>query len=65
MIFEANWGKHGKESGPIRNKEMANYADALICFWDGKSKGTLNMINAARNKGIRCKIFQYRIKKGT
>ena len=42
--FPADWAKHGKAAGPIRNREMAEYADALIAVWDGKSKGTANMI---------------------
>jgi hypothetical protein len=31
---------------------MAQYADALIAFWDGKSKGTANMINEAKKQGL-------------
>lgn len=42
--FPANWSKHGKAAGPIRNREMAEYADALIAIWDGESRGTKNMI---------------------
>ena len=42
--FPADWARHGKAAGPIRNREMAEYADALIAVWDGKSKGTANMI---------------------
>ncbi len=40
----ANWDKHGKAAGPIRNAEMAEIADAAIIIWDGKSTGTKNMI---------------------
>lgn len=40
----ADWSKHGKSAGPIRNREMAEYADAAIIIWDGHSKGALNMI---------------------
>lgn len=43
--FPADWDKHGKAAGPIRNREMAYYADVLIAVWDGKSKGTKNMID--------------------
>ena len=42
--FPADWNKLGKQAGIVRNIEMANYADALIAIWDGKSKGTLHMI---------------------
>jgi hypothetical protein len=42
-VFPADWSKHGKSAGPIRNAEMAKYADALICIrWD-YSKGSKNM----------------------
>jgi len=41
----ANWNAHGKAAGPIRNREMATYADAAIIIWDGTSNGSRNMIN--------------------
>lgn len=42
--FPADWDNYGKAAGPIRNRQMAEYADVLIAVWDGKSKGTNNMI---------------------
>lgn len=42
-IFEADWKTHGKAAGPIRNKEMAEYADILLLIWNGKSRGSANM----------------------
>lgn len=42
--FPADWENYGKAAGPIRNRQMAEYADVLIAVWDGKSKGTNNMI---------------------
>ena len=51
-VFEADWKQHGKAAGPIRNRQMADYADALIAVWDGKSRGTKNMINVAAEKGL-------------
>lgn len=42
--FLADWDKYGKRAGFIRNVEMSRYADALIAFWDGESKGTEHMI---------------------
>lgn len=41
--FPADWKKHGKAAGPIRNREMAAYADVLLLIWDGESKGSSNM----------------------
>jgi predicted Rossmann fold nucleotide-binding protein DprA/Smf involved in DNA uptake len=42
-VFHADWDTHGKPAGHIRNKQMAEYADALLLIWDGKSRGSANM----------------------
>ena len=57
--YPANWQIHGRAAGPIRNKEMANNADALIAFWDGQSRGTRSMINLARKMGLQVAICRY------
>lgn len=51
--FYPDWKQHGKAAGPIRNRQMAEYADALVAIWDGKSKGTKDMIRIAALKGLR------------
>ncbi|MDX1828890.1 MAG: DUF2493 domain-containing protein [Lutibacter sp.] len=48
----ADWARFRKAAGPKRNEQMANYAEALIAFWDGKSKGTKHMINLARSRNL-------------
>lgn len=50
--FPAEWDKFGPAAGPVRNRHMAAYADALIAIWDGKSRGTANMINEAKKKEL-------------
>lgn len=57
----ADWNTHGKAAGPIRNAQMANSADALIAFWDGKSHGTKSMINIAKKKGLFVRVISYTI----
>lgn len=49
---EANWKKYGKSAGMIRNKIMADNAEALIAVWDGKSHGTKAMITIAVQQGL-------------
>lgn len=67
--FPADWDKLGKSAGYIRNKQMAEYASyrkgygALIAFWDGKSKGTMHMINLAKEYGL--KVFVYNFENHT
>ena len=48
-IHTAEWNKYGRAAGPIRNKEMAQTADIIICFWDRKSKGTKSLIEFAQS----------------
>ena len=43
QVFPAEWNKYGKAAGPIRNSVMANYGDALLIIWDGKSRGSADM----------------------
>ena len=49
--FPARWDKYGKAAGIIRNKRIADSADVIICFWDGKSKGTKALIEYAKKLG--------------
>lgn len=53
LPFPADWDKHGKGAGFIRNEEMAKAGTHLIAFWDGKSSGTKDMIERAQNHGLR------------
>lgn len=57
--FPANWDKYGKSTGYKRNAEMAKYADALIAFWDGNSRGTKHMIDLAEKEGLKIKIVMF------
>ena len=46
-VFEADWKKHGKAAGPIRNKLMlASGIDVLLAFPGGK--GTQNMVDICK-----------------
>ncbi len=53
--FPADWDTHGKAAGPIRNAQMAEYADQVICIFDvqAENKGTKNMSKVAMNHGKR------------
>jgi hypothetical protein len=57
--FPADWDTHGKAAGYRRNAEMAAYAEALIAFWDGKSRGTKHMIDLAHRAGLKVKVITY------
>ena len=48
--YPANWSLYGKSAGPIRNREMAEYAEALAVFPGGK--GTASMRLLAKTHGL-------------
>lgn len=53
--FPADWKTHGRSAGPIRNSDMADYADALIAIPTG-GPGTRNMIAQAKARGLKVHI---------
>lgn len=54
--FPADWDTFGKSAGHRRNAQMADNADALIAFWDGKSRGTGGMIDIAKKRDLLIRI---------
>jgi hypothetical protein len=57
--FPANWNRFGKKAGYLRNVDMSDYANGLIAFWNGESKGTKHMIDIANKKKLQVKIVRY------
>tara|TARA_Y100000592_G_scaffold100637_1_gene181639 strand:- start:699 stop:1460 length:762 start_codon:yes stop_codon:yes gene_type:complete len=62
-VRKAEWDVYGRSAGYRRNVEMANMADACICFWDGESKGTKHMIDIAERKGLELDLVYYAVNK--
>jgi len=57
--FPADWNK-GKGAGYIRNKQMAEYANALVAFWDNSSRGTKHMIDLAYQNNLEVKVHLFK-----
>lgn len=57
-IFPADWSI-GKSAGYIRNKQMAEYGNALIALWNGESKGTNHMIEIAKKLNLVVYVKKY------
>lgn len=57
VIFPANWVKHGKAAGPIRNQKMIDEGkpDLVMAFPGGR--GTDDMVRRAERSGIRVLRF--------
>ena len=58
VIHEAEWNRHGKKAGPIRNTEVVNDCDKLVAFWDGQTPGTKDVISKASKAGKLEKVFR-------
>ena len=61
--FYAKWDKYGKSAGYIRNNEMLDFIqqpnceNAVIAFWDGRSKGTKHTIDNAKKRDIQTYVY--------
>ena len=55
----ADWQKYGTAAGYVRNKQMGDYGDELIAFWDGVSPGTNDMINYMKQLGKKVTVIEY------
>ena len=45
--FLPEYEKYGRAAPIVRNKSIVDYADRVIIFWDGTSRGTLSVIQYA------------------
>ena len=50
--YRADWKKHGKNAGPIRNREMAEKENPDVVIACPGGRGTKNMKSIARELGI-------------
>ena len=57
-VFLPDYARYGRGAPHKRNKQIAEYADEAIAFWDGKSRGTAHTINEFRNYSKTVKIVQ-------
>lgn len=55
-----DWKAYGKSAGPKRNKQIVEYSDLIIAFWDGKSKGTLSSIQFAKELTKKLVVICYK-----
>lgn len=56
--FPAEWTKHGRSAGFIRNKLIVDACDEVVAFWISKSKGTKHSIDLALKAGKPVHIFE-------
>lgn len=60
--FPADWQRHGRGAGSIRNAEMGKFAKAhegrLLAVWNGVSTGTMDMVRWAKKNSLEHKLFK-------
>lgn len=61
--FHADWEKHGKAAGPIRNRAMVDFVlrmgGELVAFWDGESPGTKDCVRQFAARSDRYHVVRY------
>lgn len=60
--YPADWTL-GRGAGLMRNKTMADKAEALVAIWDGQSPGTAHMIKIAREMKLKVYVMIVDIKR--
>ena len=56
--FLPDYERFGKQAPLLRNLEIIDYADMVLAFWDGESRGTYFVIENCKKKQKPIKIFK-------
>ena len=56
-VFYPDYKRYGRAAPILRNRQIVDYADEIVAFWDGESKGTLSVIQYAAKMGKACKVI--------
>ena len=54
--FLPEYNKYGRGAPLKRNLQIIEYADVVIAFWDGKSKGTKYVIDNCKKLGVQVDV---------
>ena len=56
--FLPEYDKYGKSAPLVRNRQIVDNCDAVLAFWDGKSRGTKYTLDYANKMGKPVKIVE-------
>ena len=56
-VFLPQYERYGRAAPIVRNKKIVDYADKIIAFWNGSSRGTLSVIKYAKKMEKPCEII--------
>lgn len=57
-VYPANWNKHGKGAGYIRNQQIVDDCDVVLAFPDPNSVGTYDTVDKANKAGKEAYVIQ-------
>lgn len=55
--FLPQYEQYGRAAPILRNQKIVDYADEVLVFWDGESKGALSVIKYAKKVRKPCEII--------
>ena len=59
-VFRPDYDRFGRSAPIIRNKDIVNYSDGVIAFWDCSSRGTAFVIEYCEKVGKPVKVVRMR-----
>ena len=61
--FMPDYKRYGRGAPMKRNLEIIAYADFVLAFWDGKSRGTKYVIDNCKKQGVPIKVYLFKPEK--
>lgn len=58
--FLPDYNRYGRTAPLKRNLEIIAYAEMVLAFWDGKSRGTKYVIDNCKKQGVPIKVYLYK-----
>ena len=56
--FRPDYKRYGRGAAPLkRNLQIIEYADIVLAFWDGTSKGTKFVIDNCKKMGVEVRVY--------
>ncbi len=56
-VLDEDWEREGKQAGKTRNTFIVMEVEAVVAFWNGISRGTMDTIRKAHEAGLPVRVF--------
>ena len=60
--FLPEYSRYKRGAPHVRNRQIAEYSDEVLAFWDGKSKGTMRTVRLFKDLGKKTTVITIRQK---